>query len=296
MGQGDSCLADVSMEKGRRMNSKEILKRSRSNFGLAFLVLPKEQREALSALYAYCRVIDDIVDESTNPKQAEVGLRRWHEILDRFPTPSVFDPVVAHELALAVKRFPIQMDDLRWILYGVETDLYKRRFSTCEELLIYCDGVASAVGFASMAIFGADRKETEAYTYATGRALQLTNIIRDVGADAKRGRIYLPLEDLERFGVKERNLLMGLYDDSFVELMRFQVNRAEEFYLAAESTLSVSLRKRFPAAEMMRKTYRLLLRRIEANRYNVFPKKIRVSRARKMAVWMSVCAPRVLGA
>jgi 15-cis-phytoene synthase len=278
--------------RGDDMNSEAVLAKSRSNFGWAFLVLPKEQRRALIALYAFCRTVDDIVDEARDPVLAQRELDRWREILDRFPEPSVFDPRIAHDLAHAVRTFPIRVDDLRWILEGVETDLHKRRYRSFEELLIYCDGVASAVGFAAMAIFGADRESTTAYTLATGRALQLTNILRDVGADSERGRIYLPLDDLEKFQVREKNILMKLYDDRFVSLMKFEMERAKALYREAESALPAGERRRFPAAEIMRRTYELLLRRIECRDFNVLVRKVRVSSPRKMAVVFSVCAPR----
>lgn len=278
------------------LNSKKILKRSGSSFRWAFAVLPREQREALAALYAFCRSVDDIADEEEDLLRAQDELNRWREILDRLPEPSAFDPPVAHELARAVRSFPIRIEDLRWIVEGVETDLHKKRYPTFEELLGYCDGVASAVGFASMAIFGADREKTAAYTYATGRALQLTNILRDVGTDAGRGRIYLPLCDLERFGCRERDLLLGLYDGRFVALMKFEAERVKTYYEEAKNALGAGERRAYPAAEIMRRTYELLLRRIEARKFNVFPRKIRVSPARKMAVLVSVCAPRMLWA
>lgn len=268
---------------------------SRSNFAWAFPVLPRGQRAALSALYAFCRAVDDLVDETADPASAREGIRRWGETLDRFPNPSVFDPSTAHDLAAACQQFPIRLDDLRWILRGVSADLEKRRYETWEELLDYCDGVASSVGFASMAIFGADREKTSAYTFATGRALQITNILRDVGSDGARGRIYLPAEDLRRFGVREGGLLRGLYDERFAELMRFEARRTERLYVEAEAALSPAERRAFPAAEIMRKTYRILLRRIEEKRFNVFPGKIGVPRARKLSVVLSVSLSRWFG-
>jgi phytoene synthase len=223
-------------------------------------------------------------------------VNHWKEILGRIDHPSAFDPLVAHDLSSAIKEFSIDVEDLRWILRGVETDLQKARYKTFNELLEYCDGVASAVGFASMAIFGADRRRTSHYTYFTGRALQLTNVLRDVGSDAARQRIYLPSEDLERFGVREKNILMGLYDQRFIDLMDFETQRVESIYVQAENSLLPEERRAFPAAEIMRRTYRLLLQRIKSKKYNIFHKKIRVSTARKMATVFSVWAPRFLRA
>jgi phytoene synthase len=282
------------MAGGGCVKSGKVVRQSGSSFRWAFFLLPGDQRRALSTLYAYCRRVDDIVDETEDRSSARVELARWREILGRFPSPSVFDPPLAHELASSARAFPIRTEDLLWILRGVETDLDRNRYGTFDELLVYCDGVASAVGFASMAIFGADRERTSRYTLATGRALQLTNILRDVGVDAARGRIYLPKEDLDRFAIRERNILMGLHDERFIEMMRFQAGRIRTLHAEAEEALSPAERRVFPAAEVMRKTYRLLLDRIEAKRFNVFPGKIGLSPARKISVLLSVSASRFL--
>ncbi len=270
--------------------------RMKSNFSLAFLVLPKPQRKALTTLYRFCRTVDDIVDHAKEVGQAQVKLDHWKEVLERLPNPSLFDPIEAHQLAQTLRDFPIEREDLHWIIEGVETDLKKNRYQTFEELLTYCDGVASSVGLVCLAIFEADRRKTLPYAFAMGRALQLTNILRDIASDAQRGRIYIPLVDLERFGYRERHLLISIYDERFVELMKFQVNRVKTFYTQAKNSLSAKDRALLPACEIMRKTYESLLLRIEACQYNIFPKRIRISTARKMAVAMSVWAPRLLRA
>ncbi|HLG18192.1 MAG TPA: phytoene/squalene synthase family protein [Bdellovibrionota bacterium] len=273
------------------MNAATIMKKSRSNFAWAFVGLSKAQRRALQALYAYCRIVDDIVDEPRQASKAEEEIRRWRGYVDRVRHPSVFDPHVLHELSKACQTFPIELADLHWILDGVEMDLHIHRYQTIEQLLSYCDGVASAVGLTSMAIFGGERKSTTAYAVATGRALQLTNILRDVASDAKRGRIYLPQSDMERFGYREKDLLRSVYDERFTMLMSFEAARAKSYYQDAENALPVIERKKFPAAEIMRRTYQALLQRIEGNRYNVFPQKIRLSPPTKMAIAVSVWAP-----
>ncbi len=262
-----------------------------SNFSLAFLALSRHQKQALEALYAFCRTVDDIADEIEDPKRAKKELDRWKEILQRVGHPSVFDPPIAHELARALNRYPICRDDLEWILKGVERDLTQRRYQTFSELLEYCDAVASAVGLATLAIFGASRDQTLEYAKCTGRALQLTNILRDVASDGARDRIYLPLEDLERFSYREKDLLRGCYDSRFVELMKFESARAREFYQKATEVLPKGERKKLLAAEIMRRTYEALLRRIEQKNFNVFPGKIRVPAARKMMVVLSVFVP-----
>src|SRR5437879_1846568 len=135
------------------MNAAQITKSSKSNFAWAFWGLRKYQRKALQALYAYCRTVDDIVDQIKDPVLAKEKLDHWRNILDRIGHPSVFDPPVARDLAWSISRFPIVVDDLRWIIDGVEADLTKKRYATFGELLRYCDGVASAVGLATLAIF-----------------------------------------------------------------------------------------------------------------------------------------------
>ncbi|MFH1017555.1 MAG: squalene/phytoene synthase family protein [Pseudomonadota bacterium] len=275
------------------MNSASIVKKSRSNFSWAFWGLEKRQREGLEALYAFCRTVDDIVDQAKNPAVARDELDRWRSILDRISRPSVFDPQVAKDLSEALVRFPIHVEDLRWIVDGVEMDLSKKRYATFEELLSYCDGVASAVGLASMAIFGGDRKETAVYAFATGRALQLTNILRDVVADAKMDRIYLPQSDLERFGYGERELLRSQYNERFVALMRFQKERAETFYVEAAKALSAKERRRYPAAELMRRLYWALLRRIESRQYRMFGARVSVPKLRKLCIASSIWFPHL---
>ncbi len=278
------------------MTAAEIRKRSRSNFGLAFLGLPRDQRHALNALYAFCRTVDDIVDEARDKDAARHELNRWRNTLDRIHRPSVYDSPLAHEVSEAVRLFPIQVDDLRWILDGVESDLTRTRYQTFEELLSYCDSVASVVGLCSMAIFGADRHRTAKYAFATGRALQLTNILRDVATDAKRGRIYLPQNDLEKFGYRERDLLRATYSPSFVELMAFEARRIQEFFLQAKFALSPEEQRQFPAAELMRRMYEALLARIVARNFQVFPKKLNVPASKKLAIAMSVWVPKLFKA
>jgi phytoene synthase len=276
------------------LNSAAVTKASGTNFSLAFWGLEKHRRAALEALYAFCRTVDDIVDRTRNPIAAAEELDRWRSILDRISRPSVFDPQIAKDLSEAAARFPIRVDDLRWIVDGVQMDLTKKRYSTFEELLSYCDGVASAVGLASMAIFGADRKETSLYAMATGRALQLTNILRDVGQDARMDRIYLPLADLERFGYGEKEILRSQYNDRFVALMRFEKERTETFYVEAEKALPAGERAKYPAAELMRRLYWALLAEIEARHFRVFGARVSVPKSRKLRIALAVWFPHFL--
>ncbi len=276
------------------MTSQEITRKSGSNFAWAFWGLSREQRDAISALYAFCRLVDDIVDETQSPHAAKAELKRWRGMLDRLSSPSSFDSPVAWDLAKACARFPIRHEDLSWIVDGVEADLTRKRYESFEELLEYCDAVAGAVGLASMAIFGGDREKTKAFALATGRALQLTNILRDVGVDAAKGRIYLPLEDLRRFDVREKNLLVQKYDERFVQLMAFEAERARQFYQQSREALPADERHRYPAAALMRKMYEALLDRIEGVEYRVFAQKVRIPPPKKFAIAMSVWVPHFL--
>jgi len=287
-------MASRVVEKIVSQNAQEITKNAKSNFAWAFVGLSKKQRKALQALYAFCRVVDDIVDEASDPEKARQDLRRWREILGRLSSPSGFDPPVAWDLSHACRDFPIRVEDLAWVIDGVEMDLKKSRYDEFEDLLEYCDAVASAVGFASISIFGAERESTHAYTLATGRALQLTNILRDVGVDAKLERIYIPLEDLKRFSLKEKDLLLHKYSDRFRDMMAFQCDRVRTFYRESEATLSKRERQAFPAAELMRRMYERLLDRIESEHFNVFPRKICVANPVKVAVAMSIWIPHWL--
>ncbi len=275
-------------------SAREITRKAKSNFAWAFVGLSKKQRQALEALYAFCRVVDDIVDETDDSAQAQEELQRWREVLGRVTSPSSFDPPLAWDLAQAFEGFPLRTEDLLWIIDGVEMDLKRSRVQTFAELLTYCDAVASAVGFASMSIFGADREQTQSYTFATGRALQLTNILRDVGVDATMNRIYLPLEDLNRFSIREKDLLKHKYSEPFRNMMAFQCERVRTYYKESKDALSRRERQKFPAAELMRKMYERLLDRIEAKSFNVFPQKIKVSKPTKMAIALSVWLPYCL--
>lgn len=275
------------------MTSSAITRASQTNFAWAFFGLSKSQRFALCALYAFCRTVDDIVDEAKEPRSAKIDLDRWRGIVDRLNHPSVFDPAVAWDMSKAVSNFPIRKEDLHWIIDGVETDLHQQTYPTFESLLSYCDAVASAVGLASMAIFGGERNATAAYAVATGRALQLTNILRDVGADAAMDRIYIPQEDLAHFGYSSRDLHHSRHTDKFVALMKFESERARSFYVAAEDALPESQRRLYPAAEVMRKIYRTLLIRLEAKQFQVFGNRIRVSKPKKAAIAMSIWLPHL---
>jgi len=266
-----------------------LTRKSRSNFYYAFLALPKPRRDALYAVYAFCRTVDDIADlgdeRGTDRVERRRALDRWRDDVRVCYEPggAPTDPI-AVRLAQAVQVFPIPREALLAIIDGVAMDLDRVRYETAEDLYPYCYRVASAVGLCCIEIFGYTDPRTRQYAIDLGTALQLTNIIRDVGADARGGRIYVPQEDLRKFGVSVDDLQAGRYTDQFVLLMRNQADRARRFYRAAQANFpGVDARALVPA-EIMGRIYFALLEEIEARRFQVFGDRITVPTGRKVAI------------
>jgi len=266
-----------------------LTRKSRSNFYYAFLALPKRRRAALYAVYAFCRTVDDIADlggeRGSHCADQRRELERWRRdvALCYEPGGRPADPI-ASGLAQAVRAFAIPRDALLAIIDGVEMDLDQVRYETAEDLYPYCYRVASAVGLCCIEIFGYTDPRAREYAIKLGTALQITNIIRDVGADARAGRIYVPQEDLRKFGVTAEDLRTGRYTEEFVGLMRHQAERARQFYRAAqESFPAVDARSLVPA-EIMGRIYRALLEEIEARGFRVFDGRITVPTARKVVI------------
>lgn len=259
----------------------------RSNFYLSFLTLPPPKREAIETIYTFCRVTDDIVDESGDDGSKRQRLHQWtDEIHHALQGTSRFQ--VLNRLSGIMRRFNIPLHHIDGLLEGMEMDLTKKRYETFEELQEYCYRAASTVGLMCAEVFGYRNERTKEYAVNLGIALQLTNILRDLKQDAKRGRIYLPLQDLQRFGYSEEELLAGVYNERFVELMRFECDRARQFFRVAKSALAEEDKPLFTAARIMGNIYFLLLRRIEQADYDVFRRKIRVSGAVKVMVVMAL--------
>jgi phytoene synthase len=235
-----------------------ITRRSGTNFYYAFRILGAKKRRAIYALYAFCRVVDDCVDEEGG--EGEAGLRRWLAEVHRCyaGTP---ETELGRELAEAVARFPIPRAAFEEIVSGCRMDLETRRYPTFGDLRVYCERVASAVGLASIEIFGYEEPATRDYAVELGLALQLTNILRDVGPDAGRGRLYLPLEDLARFGVGEAELLAAVTDPraprpaGLAALLAFEADRARSHYARAASLLPERDRRSMLPAEIMAAVY-----------------------------------------
>jgi len=264
-----------------------ITKASRTNFYYAFLFLPKEKREALYAVYAFSRLVDDAVDQAPSPDAARHALAHWRgELARAYGSGGDGKPEepVARQLAETAGRFHLPRDYFDALIDGVEMDLTRTRYETFEELSRYCYRVASVIGLICIEIFGYRNPATRDYAVAQGMAFQLTNILRDVGVDADRGRIYLPREELARFGYGEAELLARQHTDAFAELMAFQCERARAYYDKAAGLLPAEDRRSMLASEIMGGIYRRLLDEIEASRYQVLEEEIRLSSPAKLLI------------
>ncbi len=255
-----------------------------TSFGVAFAILPPPQRDAIRAVHAFSRSVDDSVDEEPDPGRARAELARWRrEIVACYegePTEAV-----ARRLRPYLIRYRIPRGHLEELVTGVEMDLTHLRYSTFEELRRYCYRVASVVGLICLHIFGDEEERGRDYADSLGLALQLTNILRDVGRDHARGRIYLPADDLSAHGYTEESLARGERNEAFLRLMRFEVERARTFFATAECEARRLDRRRIVAAEIMGRIYRRLLDRIEASGFDVFTREIHVPRAER--VWLA---------
>ena len=262
---------------------RRLVRKSRSNFSYAFVFLPLEQKDALEAVYAFCRVIDDAVDEAGDAAL----LARWREELDRaFGDGDPPRTPVGAGLAAAARRFAIRKDDLLRVLAGVESDLFVTRYATWPALRSYCENVASAVGLVCIEIFGHSSARTQGYASELGVAMQLTNILRDVSRDARSGRIYLPLEDLARFGVEEQAVLERRCTPEVRALMQFEAERARALYRNARGLLDEADRERLFVAEIMADIYEALLDEIVARAHEIMAVTPELRRRRKIALAM----------
>src|SRR2546426_6192283 len=241
-----------------------LTRKSRSNFYYAFLTLPRPRREALYAVYAFCRTVDDIADlgleRGAEPATLREELGCWRREVARCYQPGgAPQHPVAQRLAAAVHRYAIPREALEAIIDGVEMDVDGVAYETIEALYPYCYRVASAVGLAAIEIFGYRDPRAREYAVNLGIALQLTNILRDVGADARAGRVYLPREDLRACGVTVDDLRAGRYDDAFVALMAQGAARAREFYRRAEESFPRADARSLVPARIMGAIYASLL-------------------------------------
>lgn len=254
-----------------------------SSFALSFLFLPGEQRRAIERLYAFCRLLDDATDEALAPGEKKRLLEFWRRELEGCYTGHATHPV-AQALMPIIHEYGMNRTYFEELLQGVEMDLTVLRYPDFIHLSQYCYRVAGTVGLLCLPIFGCPEEKGRDYAVALGIAFQLTNILRDVKDDAGRGRIYLPMEDLRHFDYSETELLSGVYNDRFASLMRFEAERARDYFRRAADLVRPEFRRRLIAPEIMAATYFALLRRIESSRYNVFERHIRLSLPRKVTL------------
>jgi phytoene synthase len=251
--------------------SEAITRRSASNLAMAFVLLPREKRQEMAALYAFCREVDDVADDETVPAEVRAAkLQAWREDVRKACEGGEPRFAVNRELQPVIERRNLRFELFDELLKGVETDLEKRRYATLDELELYCYRVASVVGLLSIEIFGYSNAGCREYAVHLGKALQLTNILRDVRNDAERDRLYIPLELCERFGVRPEDILAGRYDGNYVRLAQHLADRAKGYYQKATETLPVGDRRSMATAELMGSVYWKLLRKIEQRQFNVF--------------------------
>ena len=264
--------------------SNSITRKSASNLALAFVLLPKAKRDGMTALYAFCREVDDVADEETVPVETRrTQLAAWREDILRACSGGSPEFAVNRELQpiIAAHKLPFALFDE--LIRGVEMDLDIKRYETFDQLEHYCYRVASVVGLLSIEIFGYSNSACRTYADYLGKALQLTNILRDVRTDAERGRIYLPLSELARFGVSQEEILRFEYSERFEKLAESIAARARHFYHLARQTLPPEDRRSMVAAELMGSVYWRLFRKLEANRFDVFgPNPTRLSKGHKL--------------
>lgn len=254
---------------------------SGSSFYYSFLLLPPNRRRAITALYAFCREVDDVVDECQDPQVAATKLAWWRLELDRLYAGTPEHPVTK-ALQAVLGEFALPKEQLAEIIDGMEMDLRQTRYLDFKALSLYCYRVASVVGLLAAEIFGYQDRRTQKYAHDLGTAFQLTNIIRDVGEDARRGRVYLPIDELQRFNVPVADILESRYSENFRKLMEFQVERAEHYYDLALSQLPDIDRKSQRAGLAMAAIYRALLEEIKRDGCQVLNQRTSLTPIRKL--------------
>ncbi len=266
---------------------RKLARATASNFYYSFLLLPRAQRRAINDVYAFCRVLDDVVDEDQAGRNPYAELKYWRDEIEacyRGSPTSEF----GERLLVPIEEFDLPKQPFLDLIDGMEMDLKWHSYQSFADLREYCYRAASAVGLICIEIFGYESARTREYAVNLGLALQLTNILRDLKEDIARGRIYIPLEDLERFGYSERDLRASLYNAPFIELMKFEHARAASYFDKAAASLPDGDRASMFAAEIMGAIYKELLDQIPAVQFDVFRNRLTVSKSRRLRIAFSI--------
>jgi phytoene synthase len=268
------------------LHSRALTRKSASNLALAFVLLPREKRDAMSALYAFCRAVDDVADEDSVPtEKRREQLATWRADIRRACENKNPEFILNQEFQPIVQQFKLPFRLFDELIQGCEMDLDTRRYKSHDQLELYCHRVASVVGLLSIEIFGCKNPASRDYAVHLGKALQLTNILRDVKNDAARGRIYLPLDELKKFNVSEAEILNSKYSDNYFQLAASVAARARHFYSLAQKNLPPEDRKALVAAELMGSVYWQLLQKLERGKFDVFgPQPVKLSKPHKLAL------------
>lgn len=262
---------------------RKLARAAGSNFYYSFLLLPRAQRRAIKDVYEFCRLLDDVVDEDQTGRNPYAELKYWRgeiEACYRGSATSEF----GEQLLTSIEEFNLPKQPFLDLIDGMEMDLKWHSYQTFADLREYCYRAASAVGLICIEIFGYESARTREYAVNLGLALQLTNILRDLKEDIGRGRIYIPIEDLERFGYSERELRANLYNAPFIELMKYEHARARLYFEKAAASLPEQDRPSMFAAEIMGTIYSELLDQIPAVQFDVFRNRVAVSKSRRLKI------------
>lgn len=258
--------------------------KSGSSFYYSFLFLPEQQRKAITALYAFCREVDDIVDSNIDTAIKQTKLQWWRNEISALFNAQAQHPVT-RALMPAIEQFNLPQEQFEEIIDGMEMDLHNSRYDSFKDLSLYCHRVASVVGLLAAEIFGYRDRKTQKYAHDLGMAFQLTNILRDVYEDARRNRIYLPQDELQQFKVSDSDIIQGETSDNFVELMKLQVQRAQGFYDKAITELPEADRYSQRAGLVMARIYQSILNEIVNDGYRVLQHRIKLTPLRKL--WLA---------
>jgi phytoene synthase len=290
----DMILNRFKNNGGRSCVSDAVVSRSKSNFAAAFFLLPERKRRAVKTFYAFCRELDDGVDGAPDRGAAMACTRFWREEIGRVRDGGTLSPL-GEEIRDVVKAFGLSLEYFDLIIEGVETDITKNRHETFEQLYEYCYRVASSVGFVCLQVMGVTGGGAMRYAELTGVGVQLTNILRDVREDAQMGRIYLPLEDLELFGVSEEDVLRVRESDNLFRLLHFEAARAESFFRLGQWTLTPADSVRLYFCHLLAGTYAAILEKLRSERFGLRQGKVKVPTSRKLQMGVKSAMISIFG-